>query len=64
VGGDDMMDHLSLGVSDLSEAAGEMPMALGALHLAEAPCSPIGMDRPRDVARELFASPALRLVKE
>jgi hypothetical protein len=41
-----------------------------ALHLADAPCSPIGMDRPRDAARELFAQswirsnePNLRLVK-
>ena len=34
-----------------------------ALHLAEAPCSPIGMARPRDMARELFSAPALRLVK-
>jgi hypothetical protein len=34
-----------------------------ALHLAEAPCSAIGMERPRDVARELFAAPELRLAK-
>lgn len=34
-----------------------------ALHLAEAPCSLIGMGRPRDAARELFAAANLRLVK-
>ena len=34
-----------------------------ALHLAEAPCSPIGMERPRDAARKRFSAPALRLVK-
>lgn len=39
------------------------PMPEVALHLAEAPCSPIGMERPKDVARELFSTPALRLVK-
>jgi hypothetical protein len=40
-----------------------------ALHLAEAPCSPIGMERPKDAARELFAQvgsaptrPTLRLL--
>lgn len=27
------------------------------LHLAEAPCSPLAMGRPRDAARELFAAP-------
>lgn len=39
------------------------PMPEAALRLAEAPCSPIGMQRPKDVARELFSLPALRLVK-
>jgi hypothetical protein len=39
------------------------PLPEVALHLAEAPCSPIGMERPRDVARELFSAPTLRLVK-
>jgi len=33
------------------------PLPEVALHLVEAPCSPIGMQRPRDVARELFAAP-------
>jgi hypothetical protein len=40
------------------------PMPEVALHLAEAPCSPIGMERPMDVARQLFSGPALRLVKD
>lgn len=39
------------------------PLPEVALHLAETPCSPIGMERPRDVARKLFSLPALRLVK-
>ncbi len=39
------------------------PLPEVARHLAEAPCSPIGMERPRDVARELFSAPTLRLVK-
>jgi len=39
------------------------PLPEVALHLAEAPCSPLGMDRPRDAARELFAAANLRLVK-
>jgi hypothetical protein len=39
------------------------PMPEVALHLAEAPCSPIGMERPKDAACELFSAPALRLVK-
>jgi hypothetical protein len=39
------------------------PLPEVAMHLAEAPCSRIGMERPRDVARELFAAPELRLVK-
>lgn len=39
------------------------PLPEVALHLAETPCSPIGMNRPRDVARELFSLPALRLLK-
>ena len=40
------------------------PVVEVALHLAECPCSPLGMGRPRDAARELFAAPTLRLVKE
>lgn len=39
------------------------PLPEVALHLSETPCSPIGMERPRDVAREMFCRPALRLVK-
>jgi hypothetical protein len=39
------------------------PLVEVALHLAEAPCSPLGMDRPRDVARKAFSAPTLRLVK-
>ena len=43
------------------------PLVEVALHLAEAPCGPIGMARPRDAARELFTQtgtgPRLRLVK-
>lgn len=39
------------------------PLPDVALHLAEAPCSPLGMERPRDAARELFAAADLRLVK-
>lgn len=34
-----------------------------ALHVAEAPCSPIGMARPRDETVRVFSAPALRLVK-
>lgn len=30
------------------------PLPEVALHLAEAPCGPIGMERPNDVAREVF----------
>lgn len=51
----------------------DLPLPEIALRFAETPCSPIGMDYPKDVARELFApgqvafrdkqSP-LRLVKE
>ena len=40
------------------------PVVEVALHLAESPCSPLGMGRPRDAARELFTAPRLRLVKE
>lgn len=46
------------------------PLPEVALHLAETPCSPIGMDSPRRATIELFAKvvqdptrPALRLVK-
>jgi hypothetical protein len=46
------------------------PVVEVALHLAEAPCGPLKMGRPRDAARELFAQrwigsnkPNLRLVK-
>jgi hypothetical protein len=38
------------------------PLPEGALHLADAPCGPIDMERPRDVARELFSASALHLV--
>jgi hypothetical protein len=34
-----------------------------ALHLAESPCSPIGMKSPRDATLALFSTPTLRLVK-
>jgi hypothetical protein len=34
-----------------------------ALHLAEAPCSPIGMKSPREATLALFSTPPLRLVK-
>lgn len=46
------------------------PIVEVALHLAEAPCGPLEMARPRDAARELFARswigsnrPNLRMVK-
>lgn len=39
------------------------PLVQVALHLSEAPCSPIGMERPKDVARELFSAPAVRLAR-
>ncbi len=39
------------------------PLVEVALHLAKAPCSPSGMECARDVTRELFAVPRLRLVK-
>jgi hypothetical protein len=35
-----------------------------ALKLAEAPCSPLGMNNPRDATRVLFSVPMLRLVKD
>ena len=35
-----------------------------ALHLAEAPCGPLGMKRPRDATLALFSTPTLRLVKD
>jgi hypothetical protein len=34
-----------------------------ALHLADSPCSPLGMKSPRDATLELFSTPTLRLVK-
>lgn len=34
-----------------------------ALHLAEAPCSPIGMKSPREATVALFSTPALRLIR-
>lgn len=34
-----------------------------ALHLAEAPCSPLGMKSPREATLALFSTPTLRLVK-
>lgn len=38
------------------------PLPEIALHLAQAPCSPIGMERPKDEARKLFSGAMLRLV--
>jgi hypothetical protein len=34
-----------------------------ALKLAESPCSPLGMNNPRDATRALFSAPTLRLVR-
>jgi hypothetical protein len=34
-----------------------------ALHLAEAPCSPLGMNSPREATLALFSTPSLRLVR-
>jgi hypothetical protein len=34
-----------------------------ALHLAESPCSPLGMKSPREATLALFSTPTLRLVK-
>jgi hypothetical protein len=34
-----------------------------ALHLAESPCSPLGMQSPREATLALFSTPSLRLVK-
>lgn len=34
-----------------------------ALHLAESPCSPLGMQSPREATRALFATPVLRVVR-
>ena len=34
-----------------------------ALKLAEAPCSPLGMNNPREATRSLFGMPTLRVVK-
>jgi hypothetical protein len=39
------------------------PLTEVALHMADAPCSPLGMGRPLDAARERFSRPVLRLVK-
>ena len=39
------------------------PLVEVALHLAEAPCGPLKMGKPRDAARELFAATGLRLVR-
>jgi hypothetical protein len=39
------------------------PLVEVALHLAQAPCSPLGMVSPRRTTMALFAAPALRLVK-
>jgi hypothetical protein len=38
------------------------PLLDVAMHLAEAPCGPIGMDRPKDVARHAFQSSFPHLV--
>lgn len=35
-----------------------------ALHLAESPCSPLGMQTPRAVTVSLFSTPTLRLVRD
>jgi hypothetical protein len=35
-----------------------------ALKLSEAPCSPLGMNNPRDATRTLFGMPNLRLVRQ
>jgi|CZKU01.1.fsa_nt_gi hypothetical protein len=35
-----------------------------ALHLADSPCSPLGMKSPRDATLEIFSTPTLRLVKD
>jgi hypothetical protein len=40
------------------------PLPEVALHLAQAPCSPIGMERPKDEARKVFSRPTMRLVRE
>jgi hypothetical protein len=42
--------------------SGRSPAAI-ALELAEAPCSPIGMNSPRRATLELFTKPRLQLVK-
>ena len=34
-----------------------------ALHLADSPCSPIGMNSPREATLTLFSTPSLRLVR-
>lgn len=41
----------------------ERSLAEVALHLAEAPCGPIGMKSPREATLALFSTPALRLVR-
>jgi hypothetical protein len=41
----------------------DRPLTEVALHLAEAPCSPIGMKSPQDATLALFSTPTLRLVK-
>lgn len=39
------------------------PLPEVALHLAEAPCSPIGMEKPMDVAHQVFSVPSVALVR-
>ena len=39
------------------------PLVEVALHLAEAPCRPLGMRCPKEAAQEVLSRPALRLVK-
>jgi hypothetical protein len=40
------------------------PLLDVALHLAEAPCGPIGMASPREETVRVFSAPVLRLVRD
>ena len=40
-----------------------LPLVQLALSLAESPCSPIGMDSPKQATVELFSRPSLRVVR-
>ena len=42
----------------------DRPLTEVALHLAESPCSPLGMKSPRQATLTLFSTPTLRLVKD